>query len=147
MKWLRWLCALVLGGIFLSSGLLKAGASEQFALAIIGFDLIPPRWAPWAAGTLSLLEVILGLAVLWPRTQRWAAGALMALCGLFIFVIARALSYGWVVDCFCFGSSDLPTQGKMILAIGRDVLLIGLCAVLLKRSNIPGSSQKNRASA
>jgi uncharacterized membrane protein YphA (DoxX/SURF4 family) len=122
---------LVLAGIFLYSGLVKAGASEEFALALVPFTIIPTAWIGTFAMVLTWLEIVVGLSLLVPRVYPLAAAMVVLLTIIFIGALSWALSNGIIVDCGCFGRDEAPSAFKMVLAMGRDVLIgAGALAVI-----------------
>ncbi len=59
---------LILGGVFLYSGLVKASSSAQFAIALAPFTFLPTTWFRPVAVLLPLCEMVAGVLVLTPRT-------------------------------------------------------------------------------
>lgn len=125
MNWVILLIRLVLAGIFLYSGLVKAGASEEFALALVPFTIIPATWIGTFALVLTWLELAVGLSLLVPRIYPAGAAAVVVLSLIFIGALTWALWNGIIVDCGCFGRDEAPSAFKMVLAIVRDVLIGG----------------------
>ena len=123
MLWSHFVCRLLLGGIFLYAGGIKAGASEEFALALLPFMIIPEAWA----GTIALLiagtEILAGVLIVLPRVHRVGSLLIFLLALLFIAVLAWALMNGFVVSCSCFGREEPPSAGAMLLAIFRDAAI------------------------
>ncbi|HEY5780050.1 MAG TPA: MauE/DoxX family redox-associated membrane protein [Terrimicrobiaceae bacterium] len=141
MKQTAFLIRLGLAGVFLYSGLVKASASAQFAIALTPFTLIPQTWLGPLSILLPLLEIACGALILAPRTKRIGAGLIFGLCLVFVTVLGWALANGIIVSCSCFGQDEQPSAAKMTLAIVRDVLLAGLAlAVLFLERPLPGSA-------
>ncbi len=127
-----------LGGIFLYSGAVKAGASQAFAAAILPFTLVPEGWTQGIAITLAWSEVAAGAIILIPRLHRIGAGLILLLSLLFIGVLTWALANGIIVSCGCFGEDTPPSASAMAFAIGRDVAIAAAAAfVALRRSRPP----------
>jgi putative oxidoreductase len=120
-----------LAGLFLYAGAVKAGASQEFAIALMPFTFVPPDWTMPLALTLAWLEIIAAIFLLLPRVFPLGAALVGSLCVLFIGVLSWALSNGIIVNCSCFGSDDSPSAWKMLLAIGRDILLLGAATAIL----------------
>ena len=123
-KILRWsgvLARVFLGGIFLYAGTIKASASEEFALALVPFTLLPEAWIGTFAVVLAWTEIAAGLLVLLPRIHRLGSTVILLLALLFIGVLTWALSNGIIVSCGCFGSDDPPSATAMQTAILRDI--------------------------
>ena len=121
----------ILAGIFLYSGLIKASASAQFAIALAPFTLVPETWIRPLSILLPLSEIAAGLLILVSPTKRIGAGLIFLLCVLFAMVLSWALANGIVVSCSCFGRDDQPSAMKMMLALGRDLCLAGLALVVI----------------
>jgi len=125
------LIRLALAGVFLYSGLIKASASAQFAIALTPFTLIPQTWLGPLSILLPLFEIAGGALILAPRTKRIGAGLIFGLCLVFVTVLGWALANGIIVSCSCFGQDEQPSAAKMTLALVRDVLLAGLALAVL----------------
>ena len=121
----------ILAGIFLYSGLIKASASAQFAIALAPFALVPETWIRPLSILLPLSEIAAGLLILVSPTKHIGAGLIFLLCVLFAMVLSWALANGIVVSCSCFGRDDQPSAMKMMLALGRDLCLAGLALVVI----------------
>jgi putative oxidoreductase len=121
----------ILAGIFLYSGLIKASASAQFAIALAPFALVPETWIRPLSILLPLSEIAAGLLILVSPTKHIGAGLIFLLCVLFAMVLSWALANGIVVSCSCFGQDDQPSAMKMMLALGRDLCLAGLALVVI----------------
>lgn len=113
----------VLGAVFLYAGVVKTSASAQFALTLVPFTFLPPVWLPGIALILPGIEIAAGLAILIRPTRRIGAALIFLLCLVFCIVLAWALANGIIVSCSCFGRDETPSAWKMMLALGRDVLL------------------------
>lgn len=121
---LRWALRVVVAGVLLFAGLVKAGDTESFALALAPFTFVPPALLPVLALGLPGLEIALGLGLLLPWAYRQAALVAAALFTVFLLVIAWALSENLVISCGCFGEEDeLPSEAKMWGVIFRNALL------------------------
>ena len=121
----------ILAGVFLYSGLIKASASAQFAIALAPFTLVPETWIRPLSILLPLSEIAAGLLILVSPTKHIGAGLIFLLCVLFAMVLSWALANGIVVSCSCFGRDDQPSAMKMMLALGRDLCLAGLALVVI----------------
>lgn len=122
---------LALAAVFLYAGIVKAGASEGFVLALLPFTFIPPAWAEPFAILLAWTEITAGLLLLLPRVHPAGAILTILLCLVFISALTWALGNGIIVDCGCFGQDDAPSAGKMLAAIARDIVLLTAAAALI----------------
>lgn len=123
----------VLGGLFLYAGLIKASASAQFALALVPFTFVPSAWLGVLAFVILIAEVVAGILILLPWTQRLGALMILMLCVIFMIALGWALSNDIIVSCSCFGEDETPSAAKMMVALGRDVLIAAGAAVVLFR--------------
>jgi putative oxidoreductase len=132
---------LILGGVFLYSGLVKASSSAQFAIALVPFTFLPTTWLRPVAVLLPLCEMVAGVLVLTPRTSRVGAGLIFVMCAAFATVLGWALANGIIVSCSCFGGDETPSATKMVIAMGRDLFLasLALTALYLERKLSNGS--------
>jgi uncharacterized membrane protein YphA (DoxX/SURF4 family) len=121
----------ILAGIFLYSGLIKASSSAQFAIALAPFTFLPETWIRPLSILLPVWEIVAGLLILVSPTKHIGAGVIFALCILFATVLGWALANGIIVSCSCFGQDDQPPAMKMALALGRDLFLAGMALVII----------------
>jgi uncharacterized membrane protein YphA (DoxX/SURF4 family) len=122
---------LILGGIFLYAGLVKAGAGQAFAVALIPFTFIPIGWTGPLAYMLAGIEILAGLLILLPRIYEAGAALMTGLCIVFIGVLTWALMNGVIVSCGCFGEDEVPSAARMLAAIGRDVLIFAAAVAVI----------------
>ncbi len=135
---------LVLAGIFLYSGLIKASSSAQFAITLAPFTFLPETWIRPLSILLPLCEIAGGLLILVSPTKRIGAGMIFVLCILFASVLGWALANGIIVSCSCFGRDEQPSAFKMALALGRDIVLAGLALAVIiieRRSTEPSGAR------
>lgn len=131
MNWLALALRLLLAGVFLYAGLIKASASEQFALALVPFTFVPTGWIEWLAVAIAYTEIAAGLLILLPRIYPLGAAVIAALAVVFIGVLIWALANGIVVDCGCFGRDTEPSAEKMWSAVVRDLGLLAAAIFVL----------------
>lgn len=131
---LEWALRLVLGGIFLWAGVLKAKDPMVFAEQIRGYQLIGDPLVAATALALPWLEILTGLGVM---VRRLYLGSLLILAGM-LTVFAVALGSAWIrgldITCGCFGEAEGEVENFALhyaLGIFRNVVLVGVCGVLL----------------
>jgi uncharacterized membrane protein YphA (DoxX/SURF4 family) len=126
---------ILLAGIFLYSGLIKASSSAQFAIALAPFTFLPSSWLRPLSLMLPVCEIIAGALTLTPRVWRIGAGLIIVLCILFAMVLGWALANGIIVSCSCFGEEEEPSALKMAISLLRDLVLaaLGLIALGIER--------------
>lgn len=98
--------ALLLGALFLWSGIAKIKDPLSFADAIRNFRIVGDPVAPALALLLPWIEVFAGAAVMWDRTRQGAA----ALLTLLLLGLTLAVASGWArgldIACGCFGGEE-----------------------------------------
>ena len=132
--WFGLLARLILGGVLLVAGWLKAFEFDKAQMAVRAYEVLPISVAnvvgvilPWLEIGMALL-LILGVAI---RPMAIATGALMA---LFIVAISQAGLRGLSIDCGCFGGGGAvePGQTKYLQEIARDFIFLLLAVYLYK---------------
>ncbi len=127
MIWLHRLLHLLIGGIFIYAGVMKAGQPLEFLDDVRSFALLPDPYAAMLAMFLPWLEIFAGLAVV---TGCLRKGGLLLLTGsLLVFLIAIGIAWvrGTDIRCGCFGG-DVETSSYLKLMV-RDLLLLGLALI------------------
>lgn len=121
----------VLAAIFLYAGIVKASSSEEFALALVPFTIIPAAWIGLFAVSLAWTEIVAGILILLPRVHRAGSALILFLVLLFAGVLGWALANDIIVSCGCFGDDSPPSVNAMRLAIARDVAIAAAAAFTL----------------
>jgi thiol-disulfide isomerase/thioredoxin/uncharacterized membrane protein YphA (DoxX/SURF4 family) len=96
---------LVLGGVLLSAGILKALDSSGAVAAVDNYDLVPGLLVQPVALGLILLEIALGGLLLCGLFTRFAAAGGGALAVVFLGALVQAKARGLQIGCGCFGGS------------------------------------------
>lgn len=117
---------LVLGGLFLYAGLVKAGDVTAFARDVANYQLLPYSWNFLVAATLPYVEFLAGLLLTANRRVRPAALVTGGLTAVFMLVLASVVARGLDIDCGCFRSSGHTTAAQ---ALWRDAGLLLLSIV------------------
>ena len=132
--WFGLLSRLILGGVLLVAGWLKAFEFDKAQMAVRAYEVLPISVAnvvgvilPWAEIAMAIL-LILGVAI---RPMAIATAALML---LFIAAITQAGLRGLSIDCGCFGGGGAvePGQTKYLQEIARDIVFFLLAVYLYK---------------
>lgn len=121
---------LLLGGVFLWAGVLKAVDPLAFARSLATYQLLPQQGNLLVAVTLPWVEIVCATLLLLGWRVRPAALVAAVLNLIFIVAIASVLARGLNVDCGCFGH-DAATPPE--LALLRDLVLLALALWLLHR--------------
>ena len=124
----RWLLILLLGGIFLYAGSLKAWRPSQFAQDIFSYEILPYSVAAALAVYLPWLEILAGVGLFVSRMRWGALAVLQWLLVVFMLALGWAWFRGLDISCGCFGSGDEPANFPLLM--GRDVGLL-LAAIFL----------------
>ena len=117
MRIVRLILALLVGGVFIYAGVLKAWDPLHFASDISNYAMISWPLGVRVAFYLPWLEIICGVALI---LRRFFGGAI-ALSALMVMVFVRATvwarAHGIDVACGCFGtvSSNLTLTWHLIL--------------------------------
>jgi len=128
---------LVLGGLFVYAGVVKALEPLDFAQDIRNYRLVGQMLSFVAAVVLPWLEIVAGLAL---AAGIWTRAAALTISGLLVFFILLTLATmarGIDVDCGCFGSLSRKSGWGVIIE-DLVMLYLGLCLLLDKKK---GQSQ------
>lgn len=96
------LARLVLGGMFVVSGLEKAWEPAHFALVVRQYQLLPLAWVPPFSILFPWLEVAIGLCLLIGLYVRLASAATLALLVGFIGGFILRFGEEFALGCGCF---------------------------------------------
>ena len=138
--WISLALRLILGGVLLVAGGLKAVDPYGSATSVRAYQILPIDLANLLGFTLPFLEVLVGLFLItgiWVRINAIAGIVFMA---MFVIAIGQAWARGISLDCGCFGkgglldSTELPVR-NYTLEITRDLLLGGMGYYLYRFPN------------
>lgn len=126
---------IIIGGIFLISGLAKISDPIRFMLTLREFRLFPEIIIPFAAIYLPWLEFILGLFILLGILYRTSSLILACLNLSFTLAILSLILRGIEVDCGCFGlladMLKIPDLADM-KAVIRNLIFIGISIYIFR---------------
>jgi len=120
-KYLLLAFRLVVGGVFIWSGMLKVLDPLGFAQNVEAYELFPRWMCLLVAVTLPFVEVVTGLLLVLGLFRR--AAALIA-CGLlsgFIILVAVTMVRGLDLSCGCFGSFSGKVGWPLLV---QDIVLL-----------------------
>jgi putative oxidoreductase len=132
MKTILWrVVAILIGGLFVYAGIVKALDPVTFARDIGNYQMLPWQIGVWTALYLPWLEIFCGLALM---TRILYRGGMFILTGLMLFfiiatIVARAR--GLDISCGCFGHATKSLSFAWHLVL--DFLLLGGLLLLWKR--------------
>src|SRR5262245_29676358 len=93
---------LVLGGVFVASGLSKVGDLAASGRAVNAYQIFPFEVARVLGAVLPLVEIALGVLLIIGFATRAMAVAAAVLLTAFVAGIASAWARGLRIDCGCF---------------------------------------------
>jgi len=112
-SWLTLLGRLVLGGVLLAAGYLKAKNPTEATASVRVYKLLPVSIANVFGYSLPWIEIGLALLLIvgvWVRQAAVLSGALMI---LFVFAIGQAWARKLAINCGCFGNGGVSADGKV----------------------------------
>ena len=134
VKSLLWrIVDLVVGGIFIYAGVIKALDPVQFANDIDNYKTLPWFVSVRLAFYLPWLEIFCGLAVVFRFLYRGGLSILTALIAVFIGATIAAKARGLDITCGCFGHASKNWSFSAHLVLDLLVFLVGL--LLFSRQN------------
>jgi uncharacterized membrane protein YphA (DoxX/SURF4 family) len=122
---------IVLGGLFVYAGAVKAAAPLDFAQSVRNYQLVGQSLSFLAALVLPWLEVLAGVFLM---AGIWKRGATLVVSSLLVFFLALTvvtMLRGLDIDCGCFGAVDRKAGWSVILE-DLGMLYLGLCLLLRK---------------
>jgi putative oxidoreductase len=120
---------LILGGIFIYAGVLKALDPVQFANDIDNYKALPWFFSVRLAFYLPWLEIFCGLAVIFRFLYRGGLSILTALVTVFIGATVAAKMRGLDITCGCFGHASKNWSFLQHMAIDLSIF-VALAALL-----------------
>jgi putative oxidoreductase len=123
---------LVVGGVFIYAGAIKAHDPLGFAYDIDNYKILPWVVSVRLAFYLPWLEILCGLTVILRRLYRGGLSILALLLGLFLLATIGAKVRGLDITCGCFGHASQNWSFSAHLAV--DLVLLALAVFLLRAS-------------
>jgi len=128
------LSRLVLGGLFLYAGLVKAGDVTTFARDVANYKILPYSWNYLVAATLPYIEFLAGLLLIANRRVRPAALVAGGLTAVFMLILVTVIARGLDIDCGCFRAGGHTTATQ---ALWRDAGILVLSIVTFRLRGRP----------
>jgi uncharacterized membrane protein YphA (DoxX/SURF4 family) len=119
---------LLLGFLFIYSGVIKIDDSGYFVKSLDNYKLLPPEFVNFSALLIPAIELIIGTFLLLGIFVKETALVADIMMIVFIAAIITAMARGLDIECGCFGTSD-GTRVGLIKIIENFFLLTG-CALL-----------------
>ncbi|HET6243671.1 MAG: DoxX family protein [Bacteroidetes bacterium] len=137
MKYLVILSRILVGVLFIVSGLIKANDPLGFSYKLEEyFDVFGMDWMHTYALALSIFisvsEVILGVATLLGTKMKPVAWSLLGLIVFFTFLTFYSAYFNKVTDCGCFGDAVKLTPWE---SFSKDIILLFFITIIFIRRN------------
>ncbi len=130
-------CRLLLGGLFLYAGVIKAADVTAFARDVANYQILPYAWNYLVAGTLPYVEGVAGLLMVFNRKVRPSALLIGMLTLGFMAALISVIARGMDIDCGCFDpGGEGHTSATMALLRDCGILLLAVLTYRL-RSRLP----------
>jgi hypothetical protein len=133
----------VVGGIFIYAGVIKALDPVHFANDIDNYKILPWTIGVGLAFYLPWLEILCGLALVGRVLYRGGLSILTALIGIFIAATIAAKIRGLDITCGCFGHASKTWSFSTHLAL--DSVLLIFLLLLLRSARGQGSEGSRRS--
>ena len=147
---LNWGCRIILAAMFLYTGYVKIGAPLQFAVTLLGYELLPEalvpfiaQWFPWAEialGVFLLFDGVIGVFLLFDGVIfggkhikfriPCAAAATTALLLFFTVILTITYFRGIDANCVCF---DFNSKISPLTILRDSIILIPALYLLFAR--------------
>ena len=122
---------LIVGGIFIYAGVIKALDPVQFANDIDNYKTLPWFISVRLAFYLPWLEIVCGLTLIFRFLYRGGLSILTALILIFVGATIAAKARGLDITCGCFGHASKNWNFSTHLVL--DLLILGAALVLFSR--------------
>ncbi|HQE12466.1 MAG TPA: DoxX family protein [Flavipsychrobacter sp.] len=132
MKWILWILRIVVGGLFIFSGVVKANDPLGLSYKMNEFfEVWHMTWMEPYSLSLSVMmigfEIIAGFALLIGAAFRVFSFLLLLLTAFFTFLTAYVLFSGKIKECGCFGDCFTISNEE---TFWKDVILLVLVIIL-----------------
>jgi uncharacterized membrane protein YphA (DoxX/SURF4 family) len=133
--WISTVARIVVGGVLLVAGTLKAVDPQGSVRAVRAYELLPDGAATLVGWGLPFLEIVLGVLLVAGIAVRPAAVATAVLLVVLILAVASVAARGLSIDCGCFGGGGPVPAGQTAYAaeIARDLGLLAAALWLVAR--------------
>ena len=131
-KIILWLVRLLVGGVFIYAGVLKAWETQDFARDLQHYSIIP--WSDVVillAVYLPWVELFAGMAVVFRRLYLGGLVAIAFMMLIFTGALTSAWARGLDISCGCFGKEKESIRTNFPVLLARDLALLAGAVVLL----------------
>lgn len=137
MKALQVISRILVGALFVVSGLIKANDTVGFSFKlaeyfeVFGMEFLEPMALPLAM-IIVVLEIMLGVATLFGSKMKLISWSLLLMIVGFTFLTFYSAYFNKVTDCGCFGDAIKLTPWQ---SFWKDVVLLALILVIFFKRN------------
>jgi uncharacterized membrane protein YphA (DoxX/SURF4 family) len=124
---LVFLCRLVVGAIFVYTGLTKAFALSLFEKNIAAFGVLSQEVIPTFAIIICALEILLGITLILGFYTSFSAFGISTLTLIFTVVLINAFISGTAKECGCFGGGEAIDEWSIF----RDIVLLAMSLIVM----------------
>lgn len=130
---------LILGGIFIFSGIVKLIDPYKFAGIIYEYGILPDIFINPAAIALPLVEIAAGTGLIF--NLKYSLELIVLMLIMFIGVLWFGILKDLNIDCGCFSSDEIREQGDLYKALYRDFVFIAVSVFLFISRRINESNR------
>lgn len=141
-KYLLFLFRIILGLVFIYSGIIKIIDTAGFSNSIYNYKLLPDFLINFSAIILPWIELMAGLLIILGITVKENALIINLMLTLFIIAIIINLFRGLDINCGCFGTGNGTKIGLAKLIENSILLFMGI-SLMLFNSEILSVLKKN----
>jgi putative oxidoreductase len=134
VKFVWRIVGLVVGGVFIYAGVVKAFDPIRFASDIDNYKILPWAMSVRLAFYLPWLEILCGLALISRRLYLGGLSILTALVAVFLVATIAAKARGLDISCGCFGHASKNWNFSQHLALDLAILAALLALYFRVRS-------------
>ena len=134
VKFVWRIAAVIVGGVFIYAGAIKALDPVRFASDIDNYKILPWTISVGLAFYLPWLEILCGFALILRRLYLGGLSILTALVAVFLVATIAAKARGLDITCGCFGHTSQHWSFPLHLAIDLAILAALLALYFRVRS-------------
>ncbi|MGB8316809.1 MAG: MauE/DoxX family redox-associated membrane protein [Ignavibacteriaceae bacterium] len=142
-QYLLFLFRVILGLVFIYSGIIKIIDTTGFSDSIYNYKLLPDLLINFLAIVLPWIELITGLLLMLGITIKENALIINALLIIFLIAIIINLSRGLDINCGCFGTGNGTKIGFTKLVENSILLFMGAILMLFDSKILSIPLKKN----